>query len=166
MDFIRTTWIINPHDLSPLILLASCMSFGIMVTLLACMAHRLVSSKRPIRYASDASWRAMTAEDWNLRSFLYSDAISLTTLWKGNFLISKSVLFWYFLISLRATVPGLYLWAFFTPPAAGAVFLAALLARCFLGALVPVFFLAVYLVLAIVMIWWCSRKKGMISNLL
>ena len=28
--------------------------------------------------------------------------------WKGNFLISNSVDFWYRLISLRATVPGLY----------------------------------------------------------
>ena len=46
-------------------------------------------------------------------------------------------------------MPGLYLWAFFTPPVAGAVFLAALFARCFRGALVPVFFLAVCLVLAI-----------------
>ena len=147
-------WTINPHDLSPLILLASCISFGIIVTLFAWIAHRFVSSKRPIKYASEASWSAITADDWNLRSFLYSEAISLTTLWNGNFLMSKSVLFWYFLISLRATVPGLYLWAFFTPPAAGAVFLAALLARCFLGALVPVFFLAVYLVLAIVMIYW------------
>jgi len=36
-----------------------------------------------------------------------------------------------------------------TPPVAGADFLAALVARCFLGALAPVDFLAVYLVLAI-----------------
>jgi hypothetical protein len=46
-------------------------------------------------------------------------------------------------------VPGLYLWGFFTPPAWGAVFLAALLAKCFLGAFAPVFFRAVYFVLAI-----------------
>jgi hypothetical protein len=39
-----------------------------------------------------------------------------------------------------------------TPPAAGAVFLAALFAKCFLGALVPVFFLAVYFVLAILVL--------------
>ena len=62
----------------------------------------------------------------------------------------SSVDFWYLLISLRATVPGLYLCGFFTPPVAGADFLAALVASCFLGAFPPVDFLAVCLVLAIV----------------
>ena len=57
--------------------------------------------------------------------------------------------FWYLLISRRATVPGLYLWGFLTPPVAGALFLAALVASCFLGALPPVDFLAVCLVRAI-----------------
>ena len=51
----------------------------------------------------------MTAEDWNLRSDLKSWAISLTSLWNGSFLMRSSVDFWYLLISLRATVPGLYL---------------------------------------------------------
>ena len=41
------------------------MSFGMMVTRLAWMAHKLVSSKRPTRYASDASWSANTAVLWN-----------------------------------------------------------------------------------------------------
>merc|ERR1711936_1116437 len=41
-------------------------------------------------------------------------------------------------ISRRATVPGLYRWGFFTPPVAGADFLAALVASCFLGAFPPV----------------------------
>ena len=76
----------------------------------------------------------MTAEDWNLRSDLKSWAISLTSLWNGSFLMRSSVDFWYLLISLRATVPGLYLWGFLTPPMAGADFLAALVASCFLGA--------------------------------
>ena len=58
--------------------------------------------------------------------------------------------FWYLLISLRATVPGLYLCGFLTPPVAGADFLAALVASCFLGAFPPVDFLAVCFVLAIV----------------
>ena len=31
----------------------------------------------------------------------------LTNLWKGSFLMRSSVDFWYLLISLRATVPGL-----------------------------------------------------------
>jgi len=49
------------------------------------------------------------------------------------------------------------LWGFFKPPAplptAGAVFLAALVAKCFVGFLFPaVLFLAVYLVLAILII--------------
>lgn len=49
-------------------------------------------------------------------------------------------------------MPGLNLWGFLTPLVAWTLadFLAALLASCFLGALAPVFFLAVYLVLAIV----------------
>ena len=64
--------------------------------------------------------------------------------------MSSSVDFWYLLISLRATVPGLYLWGFFTPPVAGADFLAALVASCFLGAFPPVDLRAVCLVLAIV----------------
>jgi len=81
---------------------------------------------------------------------LYSWEISLTSLWKGSFLINSSVDFWNLLISLRATVPGLNLWGFLTPPLGWAwvLFLAALFASCFLGALAPVFFLAVYFVLA------------------
>ena len=58
------------------------------------------------------------------------------------------MVFWYRLISLRATVPGLYLWGFLTPPVAGALFLAALVASCFLGAFPPVDLRAVCLVLA------------------
>ena len=61
----------------------------------------------------------------------------------------SSVDFWNLLISLRATVPGLNLCALLTPPAAGYLPLFCLLAICFLGALAPVFFLAVCLVLAI-----------------
>ena len=47
---------------SPLILLANITSFLIIVTLLPCTAHKLVSSKRPTRYASDDSCNASTAE--------------------------------------------------------------------------------------------------------
>merc|ERR1719281_2301920 len=127
------------------------MSFGMMVTRLAWMAHRFVSSKSPTRYASDASWRAITAEDWKRRSVLKSWAISLTRRWNGSLRMRSSVDFWYLLISLRATVPGLYLCGFFTPPVAGADFLAALVANCFRGALPPVDFLAVCLVRAILL---------------
>ena len=153
----------NAYALSPRIRRASWMSLGMMVTRLAWMAHRFVSSKRPTRYASDASCRAITAEDWNLRSVLKSWAISLTNLWKGSLRIKSSVDFWYLLISLKATVPGLYLWGFLTPPVAGADFLAALVASCFRGAFPPVDFLAVCLVLAMFVFRWvnaASRPKS------
>merc|ERR1711905_30906 len=121
-----------------------------MVTRLAWMAQRLVSSKRPTRYASLASCRAITAELWNLRSVLKSWAISLTRRWKGSLRMRSSVDFWYLLISRRATVPGLYLWGFLTPPVAGADLRAALVASCFLGALPPLDLRAVCLVRAMV----------------
>ena len=53
-----------PH--APLIRLASWMSFCMIVTLLAWMAHRLVSSNRWTRKASAASWRAWIACDCHL----------------------------------------------------------------------------------------------------
>ena len=116
------------------------------------MAHRLVSSNSPTRYASAASCSASTAELWNLRSVLYSWAISLTSLWKGSFLTNSSVLFWYFLISRRATVPGLKRWGFFTPLVVetALTFFAAFVAKCFLGVFPAGVFLAVCLVRAII----------------
>mgnify|MGYP001093485791 CR=1 FL=1 len=90
------------------------------------------------------------ADDWNRRSDLKSWAISRTSRWKGSFRIKSSVDFWYRRISRRATVPGLYLCGFLTPPVLGADFLAAFEASCFRGAFPPVLFLAVCLVLAIV----------------
>merc|ERR1719341_912143 len=78
--------------LSPRILLASWISLGMMVTLFAWMAQRLVSSKRPTRYASLASWRAITAELWNLRSVLKSWAISRTRRWNGSLRMSSRLL--------------------------------------------------------------------------
>lgn len=60
-------------------------------------------------------------------------------------------LFWYFLISRNAIVPGLNLCGFFTPGGVGAVFLAILAAMsCFLGTFCAEVFLAVCFVLAIV----------------
>jgi len=109
-----------------------------MVTLLAWIAHKLVSSNKPTKYASDASCNAKTAEDWNRKSVLKSCAISLTNRWNGNFRMSNSVDFWYLRISLNATVPGRYLCGFLTPPVAGADLRAAFVASCFLGALPPV----------------------------
>ena len=87
-------FVVGLYARSPRIRLASWMSFGMMVTRLAWMAHRLASSNNPTRYASVASWRHSTAADWNRRSVLISWAISLTTLWKGNFRMSSAVLPW------------------------------------------------------------------------
>ncbi len=62
----------------------------------------------------------------------------------------SSVDFWNLLISLSETVPGLNLWVLLTPPgAARALPFEDLAATAFLGCLVPVAFLAVCLVLAI-----------------
>ena len=105
------------------------MSFGMMVTRLAWIAHKLVSSKRPTKYASDASCNARIAEPWNLKSVLKSCAISRTNLWNGSLRINKSVDFWYLRISRKATVPGRYLCGFLTPPVAGADLRAALVAN-------------------------------------
>ena len=60
-----------------------------MVTRLAWMAHKLVSSNKPTKYASDASCSAKTAEDWNRKSVLKSCAISRTRRWNGSLRISK-----------------------------------------------------------------------------
>ena len=131
--------------------LANCMSLGMIVTLLAWIAHRFVSSNKPTMYDSAASYRASTAWDWNLRSALTSCAISLTRRWNGSLRIKSSVDFWNFRISRRATVPGRNLCGFFRPPAwlTAAVFRAALFASYLRGAFAPVFLRAVYFVLAI-----------------
>ena len=93
-------------------------SLGIIVTLLACMVHRLASSKRDTKYASAASCRHMMVLPWKRMSVLPTSwAISWTSCEKGSFRIRSSVLFWYHQISWRATVPGQYLLGFLTFPA-------------------------------------------------
>ena len=87
-------FVVGHYARSPRIRLASSMSFGMMVTRLAWMAHRLASSNSLTRYASAASWRHSIAADWNCRSVLKSWAISLTNLWKGNFRMSSAEVFW------------------------------------------------------------------------
>eukprot|EP01025_Chloroclados_australasicus_P045180 TRINITY_DN492_c1_g1_i2.p5 TRINITY_DN492_c1_g1~~TRINITY_DN492_c1_g1_i2.p5 ORF type:complete len:144 (+),score=5.76 TRINITY_DN492_c1_g1_i2:302-733(+) len=135
-----------------------------MVTLFACIAHKFVSSNNPTKQASAASQSANTALDWKRKSVLQSWAISLTNLQNGSFLISNSVDFQYFLISRRATVPGLYLCGFLTPPVVGADLRAALVASCLRGALPPVDLRAVYLVRAILIIsrseMHCNNKES------
>ncbi|XAR48563.1 hypothetical protein NMG60_11031421 [Bertholletia excelsa] len=77
----------------------------------------------------------------------------LTCYWtenyNGSFRINSSVLFWYFLISLSATVLGLNLCGFFTPPVAEADLVVAFAASNFLGAFLPGYFSAACFVLAI-----------------
>ena len=74
VETIFTSWY------SPLILQAGCMSLGIIVTLLACIAHKFVSSKRLTKYASNASCRHTTASMVNLMPKFISLAISHTKL--------------------------------------------------------------------------------------
>ena len=64
------------YDRSPRRRRARARSFGWIVTRLAWMAAKLVSSKSETRYASAASWRAMTADDWN-RKAVYEGVISM-----------------------------------------------------------------------------------------
>ncbi len=94
------------HFLSPWMHCASRMSFGMIVTRFAWIAQSLLSSKRPTRYASKASWRARRAMLCIRISDFKSVAISLTRCWKGAFLIKRSVFFWYLWILRVATVPG------------------------------------------------------------
>ena len=131
------------------------MSLGAIVTHLAWMAHRLVSSNSPTRYASAASCKAAMASLWNHRSVLKSCAISRTNWAKGSFLMRSSPVFWYLLISRKATVPGLYCIGFFTPPVFGPREFCRVLRRllffsglrgCLPG---PLVFRAVYLVFTI-----------------
>ena len=103
-------FVVGLYACSPRIRLASKMSFSMMVTRLAWMAHKLASSNSLTRYASATSWRHRIATDWNRRCVLKSWAISLTNLWKGSFRMSSAEVFWKWQMSCRATVPALYRW--------------------------------------------------------
>ena len=93
-------------------------SLGIIITLLACMVHKLVSSKRDTKNASAASCRHIMVLPWKHMSvFPTSRAISRTSRENRSFRIRSSVLFWYRQISQRATVPGQYFLVFLTFPA-------------------------------------------------
>jgi hypothetical protein len=87
--------------------LASWMSFGMIVTLLAWIAHKFASSNKRTKKASVASWTARIALPCHRNGpFENMSDVSFTKRAKGNFRISKSVLFWYLLISMRHRVPG------------------------------------------------------------
>ena len=79
-----------------------------MVCRFAWIAMWLTFSNMFTRKSSLASCRASKAVDWK-RYCVWNiwTTTSFTRRWNGNFLISSSVHFWYFLICLRATVPGL-----------------------------------------------------------
>lgn len=79
-----------------------------MVWRLEWMAMWLTISNMRTRKCSLASCKASKAVDWK-RYCIWNiwHTISFTRRWNGIFLISRSVLFWYFLICLSATVPGL-----------------------------------------------------------
>ena len=78
---------------SPRMRCASCMSFGMIGTCFAWIAHSLESSKRRIRYSSEASWSARRAVLCICKSNLKIWQILRTRCWKGAFLIKSSVLF-------------------------------------------------------------------------
>ncbi|KAJ1401556.1 hypothetical protein SESBI_28714 [Sesbania bispinosa] len=65
-----------------------------------------------------------------------------------SFLIRSSMLFWYFMISLNATIPGRNLCGFFTSLIATMDFRAAFAPSCLCGALPPMDFQAICLVRA------------------
>ena len=104
-----------PQALFPWILHANWISFSIMVTCLACMMHKLVSSNNKMRYTSATSCNAVIAAGDILNTCPpchRSCTNSLTRQSNGALLIRSSVDHWYLLISHNATVPGLYLLGF------------------------------------------------------
>ena len=97
---------------------ANWMSLGIMVTLFACMAQRLASSRSPTKYASAASCRHNMACAWKCRSYLPTSRVILQTSHeKCSFWIRSSMVFWNWWISWRATIPSWYFWGFFSSAA-------------------------------------------------
>ena len=135
-----------------------------MVTHLACMVHKLVSSNNKTRYASAASCNAVIAAGNILNScppHRRSCTNSLTRQSNGAILIRSSVDCWYLLISHSARVPGLYLLGFgpsvfssFPPLClASALAITCLLASFLDSVDTPdALFLAVHFVLAILML--------------
>merc|ERR1712098_72514 len=132
-----------------MIFMANCTSLACKVTLLAWMQWHWASSNTVLTHISIACCRHNIAALSNLSSALNPWGHSLTSLWKGRRRVKHSVLFWYLLTSLRATVPGLKRWGFLSPPVAGAVLRATLVVSCLRGAFPPVDLRAVCLVLAI-----------------
>ena len=135
-----------------------------MVTCLACMVHKLVSSNNKTRCACAASCNAVIAAGDILNSCpprRRSCTNSLMRQSNGALLIRSSVDHWYLLISHSATVPGLYLLGFgasvlssFPPLHLASALATASLLASFLDSVGPpdALFLAVHFVLAILML--------------
>jgi len=103
-------WTAMPWDvyslLAPLMRLASCISFGMIVTRLPWIAHRFASSKRLQRCASAASCKAKIAVPCQRKAIRDICCwISRTNRANGNLRSSKSVDAWYALISRNARSP-------------------------------------------------------------
>ena len=78
------------------------------------MVHRLASLGRPTKYASAACCRVKMTCTWKHMSYHpTSRAISWTKCKKGSLQMRRSILFWNWQISWRATIPGQYLQGFF-----------------------------------------------------
>ena len=104
---------------------------------------------------SAASWRAITAVLCICRSlFPNFSAILCTRRWKGAFLMRRSVFFWNFQISLRATAPGRQRWGFLTAIAFCVAACADFVAKWKRGIAPPVDLRAVCLVRAMVGYVW------------
>ena len=98
------------YVLSPQILLANCISLGMIVI---CTLHELHTNLCLQTVLQDMLHRLpvvpLMAAAWIHNSLLFCLKISYTSLWNGHLLVNNSVLFWYCHISLSATVPGLHL---------------------------------------------------------
>ena len=88
--------------------LKCCISLAIIVTFFAWIVHRLVSSNSLTEYASVASHKAAI----ECCEMLVGSNIPHHSS-KRYLPLNKSVLFWYILIPLNTTIPGLCSWVFF-----------------------------------------------------
>ena len=95
--------------ISPQILHASWMSFGMSITFFICSAHRLASSKRLTMYAFFTSCQVRRALALILRLSLCCRVISLIYCMNSNFLFRNPVDFWKLSILHMVTLPSLSL---------------------------------------------------------
>ena len=129
-----------------------CISRRMTVTRFACIATRLLSSRKPMMYDSTVFWSASTASTVNRRLEAHSFTSRRNGAWGIHFATDLCCL----KISRRAIVPGRYR-RFFSPMfPVGALFRAARVAKSFLGVSPPVYLLTDVRNLAI---WYLCVKK-------